>query len=344
MNLCQCGCGNEVKEGKKYIHGHNIRNNPEHALAVSKALTGIPWTEQHIKNAVAGRRAKSGYIPTERTRNKMRISALNDIDNKGRYKVGHITNNEIRNKISETLKEGYNTGELKSWNDGLTSETCEKIKQMSEKTGKTLKEHYEKGLIKHWAKDQTKETNLSIKHAAMLKQNIPRSEDTREKIKNSDYHKNLKGENNPMFGKKWSTELRKRMAITNSGKGKGRKYSSDSKRKMRESTIRRIEIQKFNGNPMMPRIGGYETQILNYIEQILNIKIQRQCKIAGYFLDGYCPERNLAFEVDEKGHYDIDGKLYEDDIIRQQEIQKELGCNFIRVNDKFVNLITKMEV
>ena len=50
-------------------------------------------------------------------------------------------------------------------------------------------------------------------------------------------------------------------------------------------------------------------------------------KVAGYFLDGYCPRFNLAIEIDELYH----NKIKEKDLIREQNIKNRLDCNFLRI-------------
>jgi len=54
-------------------------------------------------------------------------------------------------------------------------------------------------------------------------------------------------------------------------------------------------------------------------------------KELGYFLDAYDIEKNVVLEIDEKLHFNIDGKLKERDVIRQKEIEDFLGCKFIRL-------------
>ena len=49
----------------------------------------------------------------------------------------------------------------------------------------------------------------------------------------------------------------------------------------------------------------------------------------GYRTDFYFNDYRLAIEVDEKGHKDTDTN---DEIQRQKTLEKELGCEFIRVN------------
>lgn len=108
----------------------------------------------------------------------------------------------------------------------------------------------------------------------------------------------------------------------------------ETRKKMRISHIKRIER---NGG-ISVGMGKYETEILDFIEKQLNIKLERQYRCIGYFIDGYNEEHNLVIEVDEKAHYK-DSKLIEKDIIRQSEIQKELGCNFIRIKDDYIKII-----
>ena len=81
------------------------------------------------------------------------------------------------------------------------------------------------------------------------------------------------------------------------------------------------------------KIGNNETEILNEIEKILNIKIERQYRIIGYSVDGYVPELNLVIEIDERHHYNKNGTLRSKDIKRQKAIENALNCEFIRLRD-----------
>lgn len=51
----------------------------------------------------------------------------------------------------------------------------------------------------------------------------------------------------------------------------------------------------------------------------------------GYYLDGYDIEKNVAIEIDEPHHFTKSGKLRKKDIIRQDKIEKKLGCKFVRI-------------
>lgn len=58
----------------------------------------------------------------------------------------------------------------------------------------------------------------------------------------------------------------------------------------------------------------------------LNLKFRRQYGVAGFVVDFYCPELNLAIEVDGSAHFGREGY----DVWRQQLIEKE-SITFIRV-------------
>ncbi len=102
--------------------------------------------------------------------------------------------------------------------------------------------------------------------------------------------------------------------------------------------IKKISEDKFNGNQIIP---SYNKTFCEYLDKMINISgifIQHamnggeyHIKELGYWLDGYDKENNIAYEFDEKHHFNKDGTLKEKDIIRQQEIEKYLGCKFIRI-------------
>jgi very-short-patch-repair endonuclease len=81
------------------------------------------------------------------------------------------------------------------------------------------------------------------------------------------------------------------------------------------------------------KFGKHEKYILDELEKLYEYKIIRQYPIKGYFLDGYIPELNLAIEVDEPRHNKDNVKQH--DIIRQYDIETELNCKFLRIEDRF---------
>ncbi|EGT3619240.1 hypothetical protein FJ641_07515 [Clostridium perfringens] len=76
-----------------------------------------------------------------------------------------------------------------------------------------------------------------------------------------------------------------------------------------------------------------EIQFLDKLEESFkpfNIKGIRQYKILTYRIDYYIPKLNIAIEYDENDHKNYTYKQHE---LRQKQIEKELGCNFIRLSD-----------
>lgn len=116
---------------------------------------------------------------------------------------------------------------------------------------------------------------------------------------------------------------------------KTRKKKNNYKHKLKtikkmSKTARNNMIKQMKENGINhPAIGKNEKYILDEIAKLIGYKIIRQYQSCGYFIDGYIPELNLAIEVDENYH----NNQKEKDIIRQQNIEKELNCNFIRVDD-----------
>ena len=98
---------------------------------------------------------------------------------------------------------------------------------------------------------------------------------------------------------------------------------------MRESYIKYIENQ--SNKIFFPRIGKNETYILDNLEECFGYTILRQYKIAGYFIDGYCPALRLAIEIDESRHNEPE--QLQKDIYREEQIKNELGCSFLRISD-----------
>ena len=84
-----------------------------------------------------------------------------------------------------------------------------------------------------------------------------------------------------------------------------------------------------------------EIEFIDKLERALlafNVTGKKQHNILNYKIDYYIPSLNVAIEYDENGHKDY---TYEAHELRQELIQKELGCRFIRVTDNkddYVNI------
>ena len=103
-----------------------------------------------------------------------------------------------------------------------------------------------------------------------------------------------------------------------------------------ENKIKFIEWLKFNGFITQTEVFNTtrkEINFLNKLEQSLkpfNITGIRQYSVLNYRIDYYIPSLNIAIEYDENGHSNY---TYEQHELRQEQIENELGCKFIRVTD-----------
>lgn len=193
------------------------------------------------------------------------------------------------------------------------------------------------------AKSYTKEVRYKIAEAARIQKRLPHLDNEHKKkisialIKtfsdnpeiNIKKSIEMSGVNNPYYGRKHNNIIREkiRKGISNIPLEKRMELNRIS----RINTIKQLEWQYNNGLPIHPSIGKKEKETLDKLEKLYNIKIIRQYKVSGYFIDGYIPELNIALEYDEKFH---NHKL-EKDIIRQNFIEKELNCKFIRIKEGY---------
>ena len=77
-------------------------------------------------------------------------------------------------------------------------------------------------------------------------------------------------------------------------------------------------------------INTKEQTVINSIKEAFEGEnIQTQCSVLGYRIDLYFHKHKLAIEVDQLGHGD--GNL-SNKIERQNALEKELDCVFIRIN------------
>lgn len=137
---------------------------------------------------------------------------------------------------------------------------------------------------------------------------------------------------NDISGAKWEVKNRKFC----SPKCRHEYYSGDnhpSKRpdvKEKQRKARLNQIKEMGGDL---QVGRNEKKILDELEKILNYTILRNFQIIGYKPDGYIKELNLIVEIDEKHHFNKNSNYCEKDVIRQNLIEKELNCKFLRIRD-----------
>ena len=85
-----------------------------------------------------------------------------------------------------------------------------------------------------------------------------------------------------------------------------------------------------------------------YDQQIISIfdenDVVRQFRVGDFRVDFYVVSLNLAIEFDEK-HHGIKGNI-EKDFIRQQKIEKMIGCNFVRVleGEKLIDKLDQQDL
>lgn len=163
------------------------------------------------------------------------------------------------------------------------------------------------------------------------------SKETLDKMSNS-----KKGSVSPRKGITLSDETISKISISKKGtspwnKGfigyrQGIKTPEHVKLKISLSNrINRIIRLEENLGYMPKNIGKNEKKSLDMIERKLNITLERQYPVLGYFLDGYDKENNVVYEVYEKYHYSP--KQLEKDIIRENNIIKVLKCAFVKIID-----------
>ncbi len=73
----------------------------------------------------------------------------------------------------------------------------------------------------------------------------------------------------------------------------------------------------------------YESMVMYALHYALrDVQLESQFSVGEYFLDGYFPELRLAVEIDEPHHQ----RTQLEDERRQQAINRELNCEFVRIN------------
>ena len=63
-----------------------------------------------------------------------------------------------------------------------------------------------------------------------------------------------------------------------------------------------------------------------------------EIRVDNYYLDGYDSSLNIAFEYDEKKHYNSNGELNEKDLKKMNYIKEKLNCRFFRYNESLNEL------
>jgi len=241
----------------------------------------------------------------------------------------------IRNRLIEyniliRKRNQYTNKRLKKLrnNKNLGSKTKDYYKNIKE-TGIIPKNELKRRVkIGKWSKDFERTDNHKKHIGKSLlgnKNSLGRevSELTREKISNSLKELYKDKTKHPSYGKHRSQDTKNKISKSHLKEN----LSDESLQAYRESAIARIERQQKDGLPLTPSIGLQEKETIDRYEKILNCKFERQVRVAGFFVDGYCKEKNIVIEVDEYYHR----KREQQDRYRDEIIKRELGCDIMRI-------------
>lgn len=202
-------------------------------------------------------------------------------------------------------------GEVKSGNRFINGHNC------------WSKETYEKMRKANLGKKHSKESKEKMRKANLGRKD---SQETCKRKRQANLGKNL--------GRKHSEEMCEKVRQANLGK----KASKETKRKQRLAAIERIEKNIKNGGQLAPNYNPRGCGLINECGKENGYNFQHAenggefyIEELGYWLDGYDKEKNVVVEIDELHHFGSGGNLSEKDTKRQEEIEKFLGCEFIRI-------------
>lgn len=103
-------------------------------------------------------------------------------------------------------------------------------------------------------------------------------------------------------------------------------------------------IDWFKSLGYLKEVSLYSRKEIDFLDKLENALIPfditgiKQYNVLNYRIDYYIPSLNVAIEYDENGHKDYTHEAHE---LRQELIEEELGCRFIRVTDNkddYVNI------
>lgn len=161
-----------------------------------------------------------------------------------------------------------------------------------------------------------------------------------------------------LFGRSLSVDIRRKLStsklgdlnparrndvrrkISNTQKQNPRKISADTRAKLsvksKAAMLRRREQLGMCPRPNFNPVACSYFDKLNMdrgwnLQHAMNGGEKR---LLCYYPDAYDSDRNIVVEYDEPHHYDVDGNLKEKDVIRMNNLIKELGCQFYRYDEK----------
>lgn len=207
----------------------------------------------------------------------------------GNPRIGRKLSKESRNKISKTRKERYKTGEIVSWNKGLTKFDCESIRLSSIKQSLTMKAKFDSGELVNWNAGKTKETD-----SRLIEFGRRISEVKQKQIANGTF---VCG----MLGKHFSDESKYKLSQSikkfylNGGVNsmQDKKHTEKTKQKMKDNWLsekRKKYLNNFLGSKLEIEFEKILIDLnINYIKSIFICRKQ---------YDFYLPEQKVLIEID----------------------------------------------
>lgn len=125
---------------------------------------------------------------------------------------------------------------------------------------------------------------------------------------------NMKGENNPNFGNKWTDVQRSKARRRMANMVKDRKWTHRNYNPIACKYLDELSLKT-----------GWKLQ---------HAKNGGEKIIEGYFVDGYDSRRRIIVEYDEPIHYYADGNLKKNDIDRMEKIIHATNYKFYRYDEK----------
>ena len=112
------------------------------------------------------------------------------------------------------------------------------------------------------------------------------------------------------------------------------KYMAEVTKNRDKETLLKVYEYMGGDSSVVYCIDRFETTFFNKLSdtlQAMDIELDTQKNVLGkYRLDGFLPQYNIVIEYDEEQH-NVEPQKSKD-IKRQKEVEKELGCQFIRLD------------
>lgn len=138
-----------------------------------------------------------------------------------------------------------------------------------------------------------------------------------------------------MYGHRHTQEVKDFISENNRGNRSklGQIVTDKSKKRMREAALRRIDCIGAGPSYNPAACAFMDSLKPDYnFQHALN---GGEFRVCGYSVDGYDREKNIVFEYDEPHHFEKKlWTLKKRDVKRMDEIKKELGCRFLRYDER----------